>query len=287
MNENYQPKTPAINDWVEEATKKLQSAGIKSARLDAELILAHTIRKPRTYIHAHGKELIDGSRLEIANARIELRLDMVPVAYIIGHKEFYGRKFNVTAATLVPRPESETLIEMLSDLVSKNQQLIENTLHLVDVGTGSGCLGITAKLEHPELTVTLLDISRHALNVAEKNAAELNADVSIIKSDLLEQYPYKANFIIANLPYVNPEWEVSPETAHEPEQALFAKDNGKALINQLIEQAPLYVAPEGVLLIEADPRQHKDLIAYAHKFGFNLLKTEGFCLAMQYRPKAT
>lgn len=282
MNENYQPKTPAISDWISDATDKLNSIGIKSARLDAELILAHTIRKPRTHIHAHGEELIDGSRLEIANARIELRLDMVPVAYIIGHKEFYGRKFNVTAATLIPRPESETLIEMLNGLVSKNQELFKSTIHLVDVGTGSGCLGITAKLEHPELTVTLLDISRHALNVAEKNATELAAEVSIIKSDLLEQYPHKADFIVANLPYVDPEWEVSPETVHEPEQALFAKDGGKALINQLIEQAPFYIAKEGVLLLEADPRQHKDLISYAHKFGFDLLKTENFCLAMQY-----
>lgn len=282
MNENYQPKTLAISEWLQGANARLERAQIKSARLDAELILAHTLRKPRTYLHAHSDEQIDEWRLDIANARLELRLDMVPVAYIVGHKDFYGRRFNVTSATLIPRPESETIIEMLGDIVSKNQRLIKESVHLVDVGTGSGCLGITAKLEHPDITVTLLDISRHALNIAEKNATELKADVSIVKSNLLEHYPHKANFILANLPYVDPEWEVSPETTHEPEQALFAKDGGMLLIKQLLEQAPNYMVNQGYILLEADPRQHKDLISYANKFNFRLIKTDGFCLAMRY-----
>jgi release factor glutamine methyltransferase len=274
---------PAINEWLKDATQKLESAGIKSARLDAEIILAHTLRKPRTYIHSHDKDTISSRHAEIADARLALRLDRVPIAYIIGHKEFYGRRFNVTSATLIPRPESETLIEMLNELVPSTRQLIKDTVHLVDVGTGSGCLGITAKLENPEITVTLLDISRHALNVAEKNASELNADVSIIKSDLLEQYPHRANFIIANLPYVDPAWEVSLETAYEPQQALFANDSGLNLIKQLLEQSPNYIVDQGYILLEADPRQHKDIISYANKYGFRLLKTDNFCIAMQYK----
>lgn len=274
---------PAINEWLKDATQKLESAGIKSARLDAEIILAHTLRKPRTYIHSHDKDTIGSRHAEIADARLALRLDRVPIAYIIGHKEFYGRRFNVTSATLIPRPESETLIEMLNELVPSTRQLIKDTVHLVDVGTGSGCLGITAKLENPEITVTLLDISRHALNVAEKNASELNADVSIIKSDLLEQYPHRANFIIANLPYVDPAWEVSLETAYEPQQALFANDSGLNLIKQLLEQSPNYIVDQGYILLEADPRQHKDIISYANKYGFRLLKTDNFCIAMQYK----
>lgn len=283
MNENYRHKMPAINEWLKDATQKLESAGIKSARLDAEIILAHTLRKPRTYIHSHDKDTISSRHAEIADARLALRLDRVPIAYIIGHKEFYGRRFNVTSATLIPRPESETLIEMLNELVPSTRQLIKDTVHLVDVGTGSGCLGITAKLENPEITVTLLDISRHALNVAEKNASELNADVSIIKSDLLEQYPHRANFIIANLPYVDPAWEVSLETAYEPQQALFANDSGLNLIKQLLEQSPNYIVDQGYILLEADPRQHKDIISYANKYGFRLLKTDNFCIAMQYK----
>jgi release factor glutamine methyltransferase len=145
-----------LKDWLDSATNQLAAIGIKSARLDAEIILDHTISKNRTYLHAHDDELLDGRSMEIADARLALRLDHVPIAYIIGHKEFYGRKFQVTTATLIPRPESETLIDMLRDLLPKNQPLFsEQKIRLVDVGTGSGNLGITAKLEFPELHVTL------------------------------------------------------------------------------------------------------------------------------------
>src|SRR5690606_787546 len=122
--------------------------------------------------------------------------------------------------------------------------------------TGSGCLGITAKLEFPELDVTLLDISRHALTVAEDNAKRLQADIKTVRSDLLQSYPLKVDFILANLPYVGKDWEVSPETKHEPATALFANDDGLALIYRLLQESPSRLNPKGTLFIEADPRQH-------------------------------
>src|SRR4051812_7228925 len=109
MNENLQPQALVINDWLADATRQLVFADIPSARLDAELILAHTLRKNRSYLHAHPEEALTDRSIEIANARLALRIERVPVAYIIGHKEFYGHKFLVTTATLIPRPESETL----------------------------------------------------------------------------------------------------------------------------------------------------------------------------------
>jgi release factor glutamine methyltransferase len=208
MSESLLPKTPAIKSWLQRAARELRSAGISSAKLDAEIILAHTLRRPRTYLHAHDDELLTSRQLEIADARLRLRLDRTPVAYIIGHKEFYGRKFRVTPATLIPRPESEIIIELLKEILPTNLPLLrEIPKRLVDVGTGTGCLGITAKLEFPELDVALLDISRHALNIAELNAKKLQAEVTIERSDLLSQYPLQADVIIANLPYVDPEWE--------------------------------------------------------------------------------
>lgn len=282
MNANLPPKTPAntftIADWLTEATRQLVFADIPSARLDAELLLAHTLRKPRTWLHGHGDETLSERHREIANARLDLRLDRVPVAYIIGHKEFYGRMFKVTTATLIPRPESESLIALLNEALPRNHSLLPEALRVVDVGTGTGILGITAKLEHPELDVTLLDISRHALTVAQDNAATLNAEVSSLQSDLLTSYPFIADVIIANLPYVNPEWERSPETNHEPAEALFATNNELSLIFELLIQSKEKLAYGGKLILEADPEQHPAIIKEATKYGLVLVKIDGYGL---------
>lgn len=282
MNENLQLPTLPVNEWVAQATAELTAVGIPSARLDAELILAHTLRKNRSYLHAHPDAIIDDRQIEIANARLALRLERVPVAYIIGHKEFYGRPFHVTSATLVPRPESEALIELLKKVAPSNTQLLtEQPLTLVDVGTGSGILGITAKLLYPELDVTLLDISRHALSVAEQNARELHADVTVLRSDLLAGYPFTADIIIANLPYVDPEWERSPETNHEPAEALFAAKHGLALILELLIQTKTGLARGGFLILEADPEQHPAIIANAKQHGLVPVDSDGYGLAFQ------
>ena len=129
-----------ITSWLTTATNTLKQADIASARLDAELILANTLRKNRTYLHAHLDEEIDPRRVDIAEARLSLRLDRVPLAYILGKKEFYGREFEVSPSVLVPRPESEEMINLLLKLVPRDDQ----PRTLIDIGTGSGCLGITA-----------------------------------------------------------------------------------------------------------------------------------------------
>jgi release factor glutamine methyltransferase len=279
MSENLLPPTPAINDWLVQATKQLESAGISTARLDAELILTHTLRKGRTYLHAHADDLLDERQHEVANARLSLRKERVPVAYIIGHKEFYGHRFHVTSATLIPRPESEALINLLA-MTERQQSLLSETRRLVDVGTGSGILGITAKLNFPSLSVTLIDDSRHALQVAEKNATALHADVAFLQSDLLEAYPFSADVIVANLPYVDMEWERSPETEHEPAHALFAQLHGLALIFRLIEQTREKLANGGSLILEADPEQHDEIIKYAAKYGLLHQETNDYGLLL-------
>lgn len=273
---------PTLSQWLHTAAGQLRQAGIPSARLDAELILAHTLRKPRTYLHAHGDDPLDVGRQEIADARLRLRLDRTPIAYIIGHKEFYGRQFKVTTATLIPRPESEDIISILKeDVTLANLPLLPaEPKRLADVGTGSGCLGITAKLELPTLDVTLIDISSHALTVAEANADRLGADVTIRRGDLLRGYPLPLDIIIANLPYVDREWDVSPETRAEPELALYAERGGLALIEQLILQAATLLTPSGTILLEADPRQHEAIIDYAKTHGLAYRQTRGFIVQL-------
>ena len=282
MSANSLPKTPVIKDWLHQATIQLVGVGISSAKLDAEIILAHTLHKSRTYLHAHGEQQLEPREYEIASARLDLRLDRTPVAYIIGHKEFYGRLFRVTPATLVPRPESEAIITILKELAPKNLPLPGTSQQkLVDIGTGSGCLGITAKLELPELEVTVLDISRHALSVAQRNAKYFRADVTIKQSDLLSDYPLRADYIVANLPYVDPSWERSPETNYEPEVALFAPNDGLQLVLRLLRQVPSHLTSNGYILLEADPRQHRAMIDAAKTEGLRHLKTDGFIVTLQ------
>lgn len=266
-----------IAEWIERATVALRAMGIDSARLDAEIILAHTLRKSRTYLHAYRDDLIQARELDIADARLRLRQDRTPIAYIIGHKEFYGRRFRVTPSTLIPRPESEAIIDILGEHIHHYQE----SARLVDVGTGSGILGITAKLEFPRLDVALLDISRHALNVAKQNAASLGADVTFLQSDLLAEYPHSPQIIVANLPYVDPAWERSPETEHEPAIALFAKDNGLHLIKKLIEQAAGQLVPDGLLALEADPRQHSAIIDAAKELGFTQATAQEYIVTLR------
>lgn len=281
MNANLQPKAPAIKDWLADATRQLTNVGITSAKLDSEIILAHTLRKSRTYLHAHDDEPISGRQLEIADTRLLLRLDRTPIAYIIGHKEFYGRLFRVTPSTLIPRPESEDIISLIKETLPQTS-LLQTTKKLVDVGTGSGCLGISAKLEMPELDITLLDISKHALNVAQQNAKQLRADVTLTHSDLLTNFPFTADYIVANLPYVDPEWERSPETSFEPELALFANNHGLHLILKLLQQTPSRLTKAGLLLLEADPRQHAAIIKEAKTRGLLLKEARGFILSFQH-----
>jgi len=284
MSVNLPQKTPTYRAWLLGASKLLSDAGIESALLDAEIILAHTLRKNRTYIHAHDDDMLDSRQLEIADARLDLRRERTPIAYIIGHKEFYGRSFKVTPATLIPRPESETIITVLKEIVENQpQKLFDVPQRLVDVGTGSGCLGITAKLEIPKLQVTLADVSHHALKVAENNAKSLDADVDILHSDLLEAYSFSPICIVANLPYVDQSWDRSPETQYEPEIALFAEEDGLHLINKLIEEAETRLVPQGYLILEADTRQHHTIITFAKKHHFEIEKTDGFILALQKR----
>ena len=261
-------------EWLDEAYSQLERAGIPSARLDADLILSHTLLKPRIHLHAHGDDTLSPSHQEIADARLSLRLDRVPVAYIIGHKYFYGRSFEVSPSVLIPRPESETIIELVKDLPT------DSLSSLVDVGTGSGCLGITLKLEIPDLEVDLLDYSESALSVASKNAKRLSADVNLLKSDLLADYSKSADIIVANLPYVDTSWQRSPETDHEPALALFAADRGLELIYTLIDQAASKQKTSSYLVLEADPVQHDDIVTKAADSGFELIKKQDYIVVL-------
>lgn len=261
-----------IDQWLRHATEQLKKAGIETSRLDAELILANVFERERVYLHAHGEETISDKALQVANTQLEQRAQRLPLAYIFGHKEFYGRDFAVTPDVLIPRPETEALVELLPTA--------EN-LSMIDVGTGSGAIAITAQLEHPSWTVTACDIDEDALLVAAHNADTLKARIIFRHSNLLTDIDGTFDIIAANLPYVDRDWERSPETDFEPALALFADDHGLELIEKLIEQAPDHLAEHGYLLLEADPQQHPTIIAAAQQKSLRHIRTEGYAVLLQ------
>jgi release factor glutamine methyltransferase len=277
MNTNLQPKTPiTIKYWLNCALAQLQDNGVTSALLDAELIVAETINKDRAYLHGHDDDVLVPSSQKLADEYLRRRLKLEPLAYILGYKEFFGHQFIVSPKVLIPRPESEGIIEALSELAIK-----KSSFKLVDIGTGCGCLGISAKLLFPKADVTLSDISSDALKIASKNASTLGAEVNIIKSDLLNNFSGKADVLIANLPYVDSQWTRSRETDFEPGLALFSSDNGLNLIKRLISSTPRRLIKGGYLIIEADPRQHSDLINYANERSFETISQKDYVLVFK------
>ena len=226
-------------------------------------------------------------------------------------KDFYGRDFLVSKDVLVPRPETEQLVDMvlalsgrayLPGMVAPQRVLPEEPV-ILDVGTGSGCIAVTLALEIPEAEVHALDISEPALKIAKQNATDLKAKVKFYQSDLLDDYDGpEPDVIVANLPYVDKNWSWVDEEAlsSEPSLALYAEDGGLKLILKLVELlfrsrvtsarlhgaralslgSSLRISPKKQfqLILEADPCQHEEIIKYAKERGFVYEETRGFIL---------
>ena len=214
----------------------------------------------------------------------------LPAAYSRGYQDFYGRDFSVTPDTLIPRPETEQIVDVVLNLagipylpgVKPTPRVLAPHPIILDVGTGSGCIAITIKKEFPEATVYASDISEEALSVASKNAATHDAPIHLIISHLLDKVNSRdipiPDVIVANLPYVDKDWDWLDTTAlaHEPAVALYADDHGLKLIKELITQEADLRIP--YLILEADPIQHKAIIKYATRKGLQHLETRGFIL---------
>lgn len=265
-----------IAEFLRHTTQTFDAAGITSARLDTLVLLERALNHNKAWLLAHGDDAIAADKLTGLQNDVRRRANREPIAYITGRQEFYGRQFVVTPNVLIPRPESELLIDLLKTLP------LPDNAALLDVGTGSGALAITAQAELPHVRTEACDISPAALAVAEQNAERLGVDIHFFTSDLLAGAEHHYDAIIANLPYVSPDWERSPETNFEPELALFAAANGLELIEKLIASAPQYLNKDGYLLLEADPRQFA-AIKKAAEPTFSVVRSEGFVVVLKLR----
>jgi release factor glutamine methyltransferase len=236
-----------IRDALRQSTQRFELHGVSSPRLNAEVLLSHVLSVDKAYLYTHDEREISGEEEQRLENAVYDRVSGVPVQYIVGRQEFFGRYFAVNPTVLIPRPETELLVERVIGFRPAAGSRI------VDVGTGSGCIGITLALELPEARITLTDVSFEALQTARANAASLGAKVEVVCMDLLEAASGSFDFIVSNPPYVS-----RAETSrlqrevreHEPHVALFAADDGLSAYRQLIPSAQRLLRPGGYLLME-------------------------------------
>lgn len=276
-----------IGEWLQKTQIKLTQAGVASARLDSLILLEDTLGKDRAYLLAHLEINIDEPEATKLNRQINRRLHHEPLAYIRGKTEFYGRQFVVNKDVLVPRPETETMIDLLKQIMGGDRWKMEDgKIQLIDMGTGSGCLAITAKLELPVVDVIAIDIDPKCLKVARNNALNLNAEVKFLKGDLLEPLyaihntPY---VILANLPYVPDKFTINEAAMNEPRQAIFGGSDGLNLYRRLFEQIDSKPRKPYYILTESLPMQHELLANIALESKYVLVKTDGFIQAFELR----
>lgn len=221
-----------VGEFIRDISAQLSVAGIGTARLDCLVLLEDAMGRNRANLLAHPEQDIPAPLLTKLNNFVTRREQHVPLAYIRGRASFYGREFAVDQHVLVPRPESEAMIEILKEL-----RLAAPTI--ADIGCGSGCLGITAYLEIAGANVTLYDVSQTALDIAKINADKLQARVNFKRQDLLQGMDQHLDVILANLPYVPDAYPINQAAQHEPKLALFAGADGLDLYRRLFGQLQL------------------------------------------------
>ncbi len=266
-----------ISDWLQSTSNLFRSVGISSSRLDALILLEYVLQQDRLTILAHDDRNIPPVLLLRLNRLRKKRLKRIPLAYIMGKKEFYGRMFQVNKHVLIPRPETEELIEQIRTL-----NLPKKNLRIIDVGTGSGAIAITLKYLFTNAEVSAVDISRKALVIARKNATQLHQDINFAQSDLLTNASGPFSLIVANLPYVSNQQKTSTETKCEPSLALFADNDGLDLIYKLltfIKDTPSALQKNGYIVLEAEPRQMQRIAAFSH--AFRTVTIHDFCIVLQ------
>lgn len=255
-------RTWTIREVLDWATKDFEGRGIESPRLDAELLVAEALGTDRVglYLDLH-RPLLENERGAI-RPLVARRREREPVAYILGHRDFYGRRFRVTSDVLIPRPDTETLVEHALVLIP-----VDIACRVLDVGTGSGAIAVTIAAERPLAQVTATDISEAALQVAADNARELGVGdrVSFEHADLMSgsaQY----EVIVSNPPYVTRAEMEGLQTevrAHEPKAALEAGADGLDVVRALLTTAEPATAPGAHMLIEVGAGQAPKVLELA------------------------
>jgi release factor glutamine methyltransferase len=261
---------------------RIQEALRKYHKIEIELLLAHVLRKPKEFLYLFPEHELTRIQHNKLTRMAQRRLRGEPVAYILGGKDFMGLRFKVNRNVLIPRPETELIIERLKDLRLKD---FKKPIRILDVGTGSGCIAVSIAREMQniecKMQITASDISEKALAVARQNAKAHKVNIKFVKSDLLKNIKDDFDVIIANLPYV-PNGDLrllissfvrlrrtsadKKDLRFEPKSAIFAKGKGLYLIRRLLEQIVTLKNKPKLVYLEFDPRQKPELDKLIKKF---------------------
>jgi release factor glutamine methyltransferase len=261
-----------VKETLAHQSARLRKAGIETSSLDASILLGFILNYNRADIIAAGRDVLSEEHISAFHSLIERRINGEPIAYITGIKEFRLLDFHVSPSVLVPRPDTETLVETAKKLLDKEKR---NT-HILDLCTGSGAIAIALKHETKRCEVYGADISAEAIEIAKKNALKHIEDgkIHFYLGDLFDALPpnhHLFSIIVSNPPYIPTEEikTLSAEVQREPRLALDGGPSGLDIIERIIEKAPDYLKKGGILLLEADPRQMKNIAFLLEKRGFN------------------
>ncbi len=253
----------SVRSLLKQGIGRLREANVPSFTLAAELLLLHVAARDRTWLYAHPEEILSADTTSQYFALIQRRANGEPTQHLTGKQEFWDLEFEITSDVLIPRPETEHLIEVALDRLALRElragrppRLTGNGITLADVGTGSGCIAIALAKELPDATVYATDISPAALDVARRNAARRGfADrIRFLESDLFEAFtPVRFDLIVSNPPYVGRRTAetLAPEVReHEPEVALYGGEEGYEFYAELVAQSHEFLKPGGLLVLE-------------------------------------
>ena len=242
---------------IQDTHQKLESAGIPDARLEAEVLVMSVVRMPRQAIFAEQEREVSTQQQVALDELLERRYTREPLAYILGQREFYGINVVLTPAVLIPRPESEGLVEHALFMAMMGMESTDLTI--ADVGTGSGAIAINLAIHLPMGRIFAVDVADSVLDVASYNirAHGVGDRVSLGIGDLLDAVPEPLDLIVANLPYIPTERisTLQPEVQKEPMLALDGGADGLDLIRRLLAQAETKLNSHGIMLLEMDPEQ--------------------------------
>ncbi len=276
---NHMPNSPGtIAELLAEATHRLALAEIDSPRLNAEVLLAHTMDTNRTALYAALQDRLQEEQVTRFEACLARRLQREPLQYLVGHQEFWSLDFIVTPDVLIPRPETERIVELALEAFPEGRQ--GQPVRVCDVGTGSGCLAIALASEWPAARITAVDVSEAALRVAIANAERcgVSGRISFVCSDLFEALDDRPfDLIVANPPYLS-DAELAaaqPELAAEPRTALTSGHDGLSTIRRLLAQVRSRLVPGiGRFLMEIGAGQEAAVLSLAREAGFATARIE-------------
>jgi release factor glutamine methyltransferase len=267
-----------IADWLKRADEDLLLAGIATSRLDAVVLMEDELSKNRAWLLANQDTKLSSKQIEKLNSLLSRRCQHEPLAYIRGKSEFYGREFIVSPAVLEPRPETETMIDNLKWLVTKNKPSLrsKSKIHVADIGCGNGALGITSALEIPYLNVDLIDISEDAIKVAKQNLKKFHLDLKVTQSDLLKNVSNHYQILLCNLPYIANGFRINQAAQREPKLAIFGGHDGLRIYYKLFKMLNTLNYSPVFVLTESLPPQHLQLTRIASKFSYQVIKDDDF-----------